>query len=671
MAFEASEVKAKAASGSTASYSSQYGYSASASPSLLSVTWSTLTGTGTKEGPDSSTPSPPPQASSGVSVAMLTQLGIIAEGHQRLFGAFLQMPEKDVTMFREEGSKMTTGSFRFDAGVWTATTAEERASEHAVPNSNLKGEGGGGADDGSKDNIGKWFSSADRFSSGSKRQFRSVEPDESTTQRDSTRAQHDPSQAFSGHKFDGAHASEKKLETVARMGDSLPQRKWEETEKGDVNVDTVRATEEEETATRLKTAADGGKPDLDLELWMDKKKREYKQQQASVQQQQQLRGYHQMQPSTTVSNGVSEGAKAPAVKLAVQVEFESLNNQEAAGVLKKLSATQVEEEGKQRRRLLHFLRSDRVDRIQQGELQYMRQEDTLVDDKDYIEALNRLRGMPGLGTEQALRLSTWPDDKRFGRGSLVAEEERACSWYWSALVPELDSTAPFTMMTLGHRLALLDTKLSLAYPNAVVVSIKPYDEAVARHLEFIDLMQVRNNILCRSTMPAGRVAKLAASQDPFRYQVVGSEFWARIVEEEDPTLVCNPLWFEKQLGAVLLNGWSTFLEVPPWSILQAAVDLLLGSQCAASEGIDWFVSRYVGELEEEEDMSFDSISSMHHPELSPYLKLVSLSVSSVIVDAPHLGEAIKPSVRLLSSSKYGRGRGESKQESSHAGGGSK
>ncbi len=87
-----SEVKAKA-SGPTASYSSQYGYSASsASPSLLSVTWSTLTGT--KEGQDSSTPSP--QASSGVSVAMLAQLGIIGEGHQRLFGAFLHMAEKDV-----------------------------------------------------------------------------------------------------------------------------------------------------------------------------------------------------------------------------------------------------------------------------------------------------------------------------------------------------------------------------------------------------------------------------------------------------------------------------------------------------------------------------------------------------------------------------------------------
>jgi hypothetical protein len=675
---EVNEITPKQSSSSSSSYNNGYSnsynnaYSRRSSGKVtLSVSWSHPT-------------EPLESAPYGWSATLLSQMGIVEEDHLRLFGALLQMTTNSVASFREGGSMMTSGSFRFEAGKWTTTDVRlPKTSSDTASDANSNGSGSDNGKDGASDSptipthTAPYPPHPQRPDTRQSWQPQEAAPvggvGESTNSARGTIVSPPPEggrEALEGggnvkNDGDGSDTSAGAYGATGATGAGATWGDAAGATWGDAAGDVTRPDDGDGGGAASVGGGGGGgatgdalggddaadltapsdpptSADLDLESWMDKSKRDFKQQQ----QQQEA---------------------AAAVKPAKLRGYEALVVDKDAGAGGTGDNGDRNDDGYAaegfgnggRRQLLHFLRSEAVDRIKLAEAQYTLRHDTLVDDPDDEAVLN----LNSYAYSEEARLSTWTEDTRHGQSLLVAQEEAAFAWFWARLVPELgqedgedsrntaSAAARFSMLTLGRQFALLDTKLSVAYPSAVVVSVKAHDEPLARHLELTDLMQVRNNVICRSIVAPATLAVLAAKRDPFRYQVVGSDFFWRLVDGDIRSLECNPMWFEKQLGGLLANAGTTFLEVPPWSVLQAAVDLL-GARCAAKTGIDWFASRYTPPSDDDDGNRADyadpraPVASMSHPEMSPYLQLLSHSISAVAAEVQELESAV-PSVRLL------------------------
>ena len=85
---------------------------------------------------------------------------------------------------------------------------------------------------------------------------------------------------------------------------------------------------------------------------------------------------------------------------------------------------------------------------------------------------------------------------------LVDREGSEFAAWWPRLQAELADTErageDWTMLTYGSEVGLLSTKVARAFPNALVVAVKRSRAGVSPHLSLLELLNIRNTIVCRA-----------------------------------------------------------------------------------------------------------------------------------------------------------------------------
>jgi hypothetical protein len=168
----------------------------------------------------------------------------------------------------------------------------------------------------------------------------------------------------------------------------------------------------------------------------------------------------------------------------------------------------------------------------------------------------------------------WSGEKIKGQLHMIQHEEKGYERWWPLFESDevADSTrrskASWSILINGENLGLLSTKLALAFPKATVVSIKDDTNDLEAHLNLLKLLNVNNNILCNGRTRMATEKKHADEQTT-RYGILGMDAFqvffrnAHKIDE-----------FESLFGSLLHQSATTFMELPDWDALMAAVDAM-------------------------------------------------------------------------------------------------
>ena len=156
----------------------------------------------------------------------------------------------------------------------------------------------------------------------------------------------------------------------------------------------------------------------------------------------------------------------------------------------------------------------------------------------------------------------------------------------------------------GTGLGLVSVKLARTFPSATIVSVKRHRADVEPQQALLKLLGIRNCLIAASQLSRDNLRALAAAEDPARFQVIGVDVFEELLSSAASLWYVNrhgwmsasaqerfhtPLLavtlchrrFEEFLGLLLSQASSTFLEVPSWSALTQALQLLNDAQPSA------------------------------------------------------------------------------------------
>lgn len=210
------------------------------------------------------------------------------------------------------------------------------------------------------------------------------------------------------------------------------------------------------------------------------------------------------------------------------------------------------------------------------------------------------------------RQSQWASSKGKDQARLVGEEGDAFASWWPTLQREMagfaaadrtDSAsvaaADWSVAVYGRGMTLLSTKIARAFPASTVVSVKPEAHEVSPHLELLELLGVRNNLVCRARLTPARVASLRSADDAFRYQILGADVFEHLLAHADA-----PEEFERNLGNIFSLASTTFVELPTWRALKHALSVMARDQLdgdADATGGAWRTDQFADGADDDYD----------------------------------------------------------------------
>ena len=169
---------------------------------------------------------------------------------------------------------------------------------------------------------------------------------------------------------------------------------------------------------------------------------------------------------------------------------------------------------------------------------------------------------------------------------MVQHEETGYTRWWplfkSNEIAQPKSTtnaaSAWSLLVHGRGLGLLSTKIAMRHRRATVVTMKYQGDDRNAHLSLTSLLGIQNNLLCEtlvtSTVASSIESKMKSHgthrEQPFRYSVISLDIFEGLI-----TTAQDLSSFEKSLGGLLSIASSSFVELPDWNVLAAALDTIL------------------------------------------------------------------------------------------------
>ena len=182
------------------------------------------------------------------------------------------------------------------------------------------------------------------------------------------------------------------------------------------------------------------------------------------------------------------------------------------------------------------------------------------------------------------RDTQWANDKIKGQLSMIQHEERGFERWWPLFETDEIShrddpdKAKWSILINGEHLGLLSTKLALAFPQSTVVSVKDDTNDMVSHLELLELLGINNNVLCNGRTRMATEKKHAEGATA-RYGILGMDAFQIFFKHADRLDE-----FESLVGSLLNTASTTFMELPDWDALTAAVDAMANLKINQIEG---------------------------------------------------------------------------------------
>ena len=197
------------------------------------------------------------------------------------------------------------------------------------------------------------------------------------------------------------------------------------------------------------------------------------------------------------------------------------------------------------------------------------------------------------------RQNNWASKKLQGQLNMVVHENDGFERWWPLFRSnEIESSkgkrrrrVTWSIVVHGENLGLLSTKLALMYPKSTIVSVKDDTNDMNAHLQLLELLGIHNNILCnqRTKSIASADSENKGSHNIIaRYGILGMDIFQSIMQ------YANHLdKFEKMLGSLISVAATTFMELPNWDGLTAAIDTITGNEDAETSISKTFTAKYL------------------------------------------------------------------------------
>ena len=231
-----------------------------------------------------------------------------------------------------------------------------------------------------------------------------------------------------------------------------------------------------------------------------------------------------------------------------------------------------------------------VDKVQKRRRQLLA---TFTDKERHQSTMKRSRSLKFQKKKRKKRKKNWAKNNLDDQLQMVQHEEAGYTRWWPLFKSEeiiqpgstTNANSAWSILVHGRGLGLLSTKIAMRHRRSTVVTMKYQADDRDAHLALTDLLGLRNNLLCETLVDAtvakdlmggmgetrgGAAKEKKRREQPFRYGVISLDVFEQLIGTAQSLEI-----FEESLGGLLSISATSFVELPRWEVLAAALDTIL------------------------------------------------------------------------------------------------